>query len=86
LAAFDYVDAIHGALVDNSLSQSELANIALLGANAVAGLSAYGGPQLQQLAGSINDLTGQLARGQVPTALANLGSLENALGTRPTRP
>ncbi|MEA3396073.1 MAG: hypothetical protein U9R05_01245 [Chloroflexota bacterium] len=56
---------------------------AQLGANASAGLNAHGGPQLRQFSGSINDITGQLARGQMPH---NLGNLERALGSRPSRP
>jgi hypothetical protein len=86
LSAFDYVDAVRQALGDNKLSQTELANIAQLGANATASLLAQGGPQLQALAGSFSDITGQLARGQVPQAQVNVGSLESALGTRPARP
>lgn len=86
LSAFDYVDAVRIALEDNSLSLTELEVIAQLGANASAGLQAHGGPQLQQLAGSINDITAQLASGQVPQARVNLGNLEATLGTRPSRP
>jgi hypothetical protein len=83
---FDYVDSIRNALADNKLSQAELANIAQLGANAVAGLNAHGGPQLQQLSSSIGELTGQLARGQLPTAKASLATFEAALPQRPARP
>ncbi len=86
LSAFDYVDAVRAGLADNKISPAELANIAQLGANASASLSAHGGPQLQQFSGSINDITGQLARGQMPQAKANMGNLERALGNRPSRP
>ena len=86
LSAFDYVDAVREGLADDMISQTELANIALLGANASASLNAHGGPQLQRLPSSINDITGQIARGQTPQAKANLGSLESALGARPPRP
>ncbi len=86
LSAFDYVDAVRDSLADNKISSTELNNIAQLGANASASLNAHGGPQLQQLSGSINDITGQIARGQMPQAKANLGNLERALGARPSRP
>lgn len=32
------------------------------------------------------DITGQIARGQMPQAKANVGNLEASLGTRPSRP
>lgn len=86
LSAFQYVDAVRGSLADDKVSPSELADIAQLGANASAGLSAHGGPQLQGLAGSIDGITGQIAGGQMPQAKANVGALESALGTRPPRP
>ncbi len=83
--AFDYVDAVRQALGDNKISQAELETIAQLGANASAGLDAHGGLQLQRLSGSIEDITGQIARGQLPQAQANLGNLEASLGPRPHR-
>jgi hypothetical protein len=86
LSAFEYVDAVRDGLADSRISQSELIHIAQLGANASASLSAHGTPQLQQLSGSINDITSQVARGQMPQAKASLGSLESALGSRPPRP
>lgn len=86
LSAFDYVDAVRQAMGDNKITQAELVKIAQLGANASASLKAQGGPALQQIPGSIDKLTGQLARGQVPQAKAGLGSLEASLGARPARP
>ena len=86
LSAFDYIDAVRDGLSDDKLSQMELSNIAQLGANASASLNAQGGPGLKKLSGSINDITGQLARGQAPQAKSNLGALESALGNRPSRP
>jgi len=86
LSAFEYIDAVREGLADDKVSQVELANIAQLGANASASLSAHGGPQLQRLPSSINSITGQIASGQMPQAKANLGALESALGTRPPRP
>ena len=55
-------------------------------ANASTSLNAQVGPQLQQLSGSINDITAQLARGQTPQAQANLGNLETFLGSLPSKP
>ena len=86
LSAFEYVDAVREGLADDKISPAELANIAQLGANASAGLIAHGGPQLQGLAGSIGGITGQIAGGQIPQARASLGTLESALGDRPSRP
>ncbi|NOZ05076.1 MAG: hypothetical protein GXP41_01810 [Chloroflexi bacterium] len=82
-SAFSYVDAIHGALGDNKITKTELMNIAQLGANTVAGFQSHGDLKLQKFAGSINNLTGQLARGQVPQAKAGLGKFEKSLGARP---
>jgi hypothetical protein len=84
-AAFEYVDVVRQALADNSISAGELANIAQLGANASAGLSASGGPQLEQLAGAVDSITSQIAQGQTMLAQATLSSLEISLGPRPTR-
>jgi hypothetical protein len=84
--AFQYVDGVREGLADGKITQPELADIAQLGANASSGLQAHGGPQLQQLPGSIDTITEQLARGQVPQAKASLGGLESALGDRPSPP
>ncbi|MBU1661994.1 MAG: hypothetical protein KKD28_11055 [Chloroflexi bacterium] len=83
LSAFDYIDAVRAALLDNQFSLSELSSIAQLGANAMAGLEAHGGPKLQGLSGNIGAITSQLAHGQMPHAANGLGALEGALGTRP---
>lgn len=85
-SAFAYVDGVRQALADNRLSKDELLGIAQLGANASAGLAAHGGPALQGLAGSITDITGKMARGQVPQAKTGLSALESGLGSRPGRP
>jgi len=81
-SAFEYLEAVRGGLADGSVSQDELAIIAQLGANAAAGLSAQGGAQLGALSGSIEDITAQIARGQVGQARAGLGDLEALLGAR----
>lgn len=85
-SALEYAGGVRQSLEDRRVSQSELADIAQLGANAVASLNAQGGPQLQQLAGNIGDLTTQIARGQVPQASAALGNLEAALNALPSLP
>jgi hypothetical protein len=82
-AAFSFADAGNQALADGNISVGELANLAQLGANASASLNAHGGPQLQQLSGSINDITGQVARGDVPQAQDTLNRFGNSLGSMP---
>lgn len=86
VSAFQYVDGTRGALSDNRITQSELANIAQLGANASASLEAHGGPQLQQRSGSIDGITQKIARGQWSQARTSLGDLEKSLGSRPEMP
>lgn len=81
--AFDFADGVRLALGDGKISKSELMDVAQLGANASAGLQGHGGPNLQPLSGSVNDITGKLARGQVPQAESSLGSFESSLGARP---
>jgi len=85
-SAFLYVDAVRQAVSGNNVSKAELANIAQLGANANASLAAQGGPQLQQLSGTIKGITEQLARGNVAQATAGLGALEASLGSIPAKP
>jgi len=84
LSAFEYVDTVRSAVGDSLVSDLELETIAQIGANAGAGFQAHGGPQLQQLSGSIETITGQLARGEVSQAGASLGDFETALGARPS--
>ena len=84
--AFQYVDTVREGLVDGKITQLELTNIAQLGANAGTGLKTHGSPQLQELSRSIDTITAQLARGQVPQAKAGVGNLEAALGDRPSPP
>ena len=86
VSGFQYVDGTRGALDDNRITQSELANIAQLGANASASLEAHGGPQLQHRSGSIDDITQEIARGQWSQARTGLGDLEKSLGSRPEMP
>ncbi|MBT3392012.1 MAG: hypothetical protein HN413_16560 [Chloroflexi bacterium] len=79
----NFADAVRNALGDYSISQIELFDIAQFGANAVAGLQAHGGPQLQDLAGNIGNITNNLALGQTPNALNNLGALEGSIRNVP---
>jgi len=90
--AFDFLDTAKQALGDNKLSHAELMNIAQLGANAQAGFQNFGGsgglaggPDLSQLTGNFNQITGQLANGQMPQARGNLDTFERSLGDRPGR-
>jgi hypothetical protein len=81
--AFGFVDGIHLALGDNKLTLDELNGIAQLGANASAGLNAQGGPKLKGFSDKINNITVQLAKGQMPQAKASLGDFEAVLGNKP---
>ena len=78
----DFVNAINLSLGDGILSQNELFNIAQLGANASASINQFGGPQLQNLSGNINALTGQLARGELPQARTGAGELSSLIPRR----
>jgi hypothetical protein len=81
-AALDYVQTVRGALADNVISSGELQNIAQLGANAVSGLQAQGGPALSNLADAINTMTAQAAKGQFFQVSNGLGALEAAIPKR----
>jgi len=82
-SAFQYVETVRSSLADGIISQGERSAIELDGANASAGLKAQGGPQLQNLTGSIDALTTQIARGQLPQAKGSLGALEASIPRRP---
>jgi hypothetical protein len=84
--AYGYVEITREALSDRRLSQQELTLIAQAGANATAGLQQQGGPQLQGVADTLNEITTGLARGEISQAQGRLQSLEGALPARPTRP
>jgi hypothetical protein len=81
--AFEYVDTVRQALGDDKVSDAELAQIAQLGANASAGLSVQGGPRLQPLLATIDDITGQVACGELAQATASLQRLEALLDSQP---
>jgi len=78
-----YLETVRSSLADNRISQGELSAISQAGANASASIRAQGGPQLQNLAGSIDAMTRQIARGEVPQAKGNLSALEASVPRRP---
>jgi len=80
--ARDYINSINSSLSDGILSREELFSIAQLGANASASINQFGGPQLNNISGNINNLTGQLARGQLPQAKSSVGELSNLIPRR----
>ena len=80
--ASEYVTSVRDALGDGVLSNSELGSIAQLGANVGASFESLNLPNSSNIAGSIDGITTNLARGQLPTASANLGQLEGLIGRR----
>ncbi len=84
-SAYKYLDTVRAALSDKKVTQKELAGIAQAGANASAGLKAFGGPKIQGLAGSFSEITSKVARGQLPQVEGSLRSLEGSLPARPGR-
>ena len=88
--AFEFLDMGKLAMGDNKLSRDELMALAQLGVNAQAGFQNFGGnagsgggPDLSQFTGKFTEITGQLARGQMPQARGNLDTFERSLGERP---
>lgn len=90
-SAFEFVDFANTAMSDDKLSRDELTNIAQLGKNAQAGFAGFGGaggagggPDLTQFSGKFDEITNQLARGQMPQARGNISQFETSLGSRPS--
>jgi hypothetical protein len=81
--AFSFVDQINTALGDGKLNMDELTQIGQLGANISAGFNKHGGVKMQGMSGKVNDITMNLARGQLPKARGGLGDFEKGLGQRP---
>ena len=81
----DYLDTVKTSFGDRKIDPTEMLQIAQLGANAQASLLANGGPQLQNIGGSIDGLTRQLSRGEWPQASRSLGGFEASIPSRPTR-
>ena len=86
ISAYDYIEITREALSDGRLSQDELNTIAQVGANAIAGIQAKGGAQMQDIPDKLNAITAGVARGQIPQVSGQLQSLEGALPSRPLRP
>ena len=81
-SAAKYLETARAGLADGKVSPAELTQIAQSGANASASIKAQGGPQLQALAGSIDGITQQVARGNVPQARKGVDGLAGSLPGR----
>jgi hypothetical protein len=81
-SAAKYLETVRAGLADGKVSPAELTQIAQSGANASASIKAQGGPQLQALAGSIDGLTQQVARGELPQAKKGMDGLAASLPKR----
>jgi hypothetical protein len=81
--ANEYIKSVQTGFADKKITQAELANIAQLGANATASLTKKGGEQLAELAGSVNEITTQIASGQLLAAQASLAAFQKALPAKP---
>jgi hypothetical protein len=71
------------AMTDRQLTQAEFNQLAQLGANARAGLSAQDLPQLQQLSGRIAGITEQFARGDLSQAELAIQRFDGTLSSLP---
>jgi hypothetical protein len=81
-SAAKYLETVRAGLADGKVSPAELTQIAQSGANASASIKAHGGPQLQNLAGSIDGITQQVARGELPQAKKGVDGLAGSLPGR----
>ena len=81
----DYLDTIKTSFGDRKIDPTEMFQIAQLGANTQASILANGGPQLQNIGGSIDGLTRQISRGEWPQASRSLGGFEASIPSRPSR-
>jgi hypothetical protein len=70
-------------MTDRQLTQAEFNQLAQLGANARAGLSAQDLPQLQQLSGRIAGITEQFARGDLSQAELAIQRFDSTLSSLP---
>jgi hypothetical protein len=73
-------------LGDQQFTNEEFSAIVQASADAVAGLQAQGGPQLQSLAVGIDGATAQLAAGNFNQAALNLNDLNSMMSTIPDMP
>lgn len=74
-----FVEVAQRSLADGRIDQNEILAIAQAGANASAGLKGFGGPQLQGMAGSIDSVTGALARNDLLGARQGLEGISGQL-------
>lgn len=81
--ALEFASAGQQILQGDPPTPEQLVQLAQLGSNASAGLSASGMPQLQQLAGKVNDITGQISLGQPAQAQLQINQLGAALNSLP---
>ena len=77
--ANDYVSSVQDALGDGFLSSSELNSIAQLGANVKASFRSLNLLNSSNITETIDGITSNLARGQLPTAAASIGQLEGLI-------
>ncbi|MEI8131284.1 MAG: hypothetical protein WCG34_02545 [Leptolinea sp.] len=71
-----YADLIKTSLGDGKLSGGEFAGISMAGANASGSIRQFGGPGGDALANQINNVTRNLAKGDIPQARSGLSGLE----------
>ncbi len=81
--AYAYVNVVQAAVADQKITQPEFTNIVQAGANAAASLTAQGGDQFANLADSVNQITTQVAGGQISDASSSLQSFQQALPAKP---
>ena len=84
--SLELAEGTRAVLEDNKITQFELSAIAQAEAIASADLKAKGGPALQGFSSLINNLTAQVARGEIQQAKSGLGGLEILLPARSSRP
>lgn len=78
-----YAKSVQTAIADQKITQAEMTRIAQFGANAAASLTRKGGADLAGLAGSVNDITAQIAAGKLPSAREELTGFQSALSGNP---
>jgi hypothetical protein len=81
-----YADTANSALADGVISAAEMQNLAQMGANASASLTAQNIPGAEKLAGQINSLNRQMAAGNLSGAQAGLGNLQAQIPQIPSLP
>ena len=84
--AFEYIDLVNQTLLREAITQAEILEMIQVGANVAAGLKAHGGVSLQNLAMSIDLISGLIAQGDFGQAKQALDGFEKGLGKRPIIP